>query len=115
MSSPPTEIALSVFRTKPYSLGCGQSVFRAFEGASSSMIKPSKKWSHGKSKGGLCGSLKAGLHLRPDLEAVLMEAFIEKGGSTLCSELRAKNDLSCKGCVSLTCQILEAHNTSVVQ
>lgn len=93
-------------------LNCAQSILKAFrhrKNITQDEIDAARALGGGKAAGGVCGALHAALLLHDDeAEKLSMrDSFVERAGSELCRQIRAKKLLTCEQCVELAAALLE--------
>lgn len=91
---------------------CAQAILKTFQQEfkidENAILEASQKGG-GRAEGGLCGALYAAHQLiqNNNLHQKIDSAFIAKGGSLQCREIRKNKQLSCKECVVLAAKNVE--------
>jgi hypothetical protein len=116
-----SELALSFFRPHG-TLGCGQSVLKAFcreidagrfahrglSCDSGALLEAAGVWSGGGCEEGWCGAVRAAKALLDEAQhPTVDEAFRAAGGDNCCDELREYNRMSCQACVALGVELVD--------
>ncbi len=103
--------AYEIFTTE--NLNCAQSVLKGHQDefqVSDQMIDEFRAFGGGRADGNMCGALYAATRLVEDEESRkhLTEAFAEQTGSMKCREIRKAGKISCKECVRIASELLNA-------
>ncbi len=103
--------AYEIFTTE--NLNCAQSVLKGHQEefqVSDQMIADFKAFGGGRAEENMCGALYAATRLVEDEESRqhLISAFAEQTGSTKCREIRKAGKISCKECVRIASELLNA-------
>lgn len=105
--------AIRLFHGKEQ-FNCTQAVLKAFQaesGVSKEAIFAAASAGGGKALGGVCGALHAAKVLLDDqgLFKNIADQFSQRAGSDQCYQIRMNRQIPCRGCVSLSAELLENH------
>ncbi len=95
-------------------LNCAQAILKTFQSeynVSDDLIAHHKVSGGGRAEGNTCGAIYAATLLETDssVKNSLSESFLKNVGSLKCKEIKSEKRVSCKECVGVAADVLEAH------
>jgi hypothetical protein len=98
------------FHVLPENLNCAQAVLKGFQNEfniSDAEIEEYRAWGGGRAEGGVCGAVfSAERILRQAGKESIIEEFLQKTGSLLCSDIKEKK-FTCLELVRMADELLE--------
>ena len=104
---------MQFFRAPNYGFDAAQAVLAVFRGPDGEGVASREKSCARPEQ--VCGALAAAKELRPDLEDIIEQEFLNHTKSTLCGDLLGKGQLDCASCVRVACNVLEDYGTPIAE
>nr|WP_320133423.1 hypothetical protein [uncultured Holophaga sp.] len=99
------------FHNTPQDLNCAQAVLAAYQEASGDTrfdLESFRAHGGGRAPLGTCGAIHAACLILPEAELALKTAFFQEAGQLDCASLRMGGEISCRECVGIAAELLEA-------